>query len=78
MANKKTYIKAGDAGPYKAVTIDECPDANGNWTMRFANGTANGDTTQEPIATFYQLDVAESVARACNALGVISALYGVN
>ena len=32
--------------------IDECPDANGNWTLREADGTEHGDT-ETCIATVY-------------------------
>ena len=32
--------------------IDECPDANGNWTLREADGTEHGNT-ETCIATVY-------------------------
>lgn len=32
--------------------IDECPDANGNWTLREADGTKHGNT-ETCIATVY-------------------------
>jgi hypothetical protein len=41
--------------------IDDCPDAKGFWTIRTHDGTINGDTTQQPIATVYDLANAELI-----------------
>lgn len=41
--------------------VDECPDANGNWTIRIADGTPNGNTDENPIATVYGLALAERI-----------------
>lgn len=68
------HVGAGDAGYFKAVTIDDCPDADGNWTMRFADGTLHGDITVSPIATFYNKDIAEVFAKNWNALGQMVAM----
>ena len=37
-------------GPW---TVDDCPDADGYDTIRLADGTANGNTEAQPIATAY-------------------------
>ena len=71
MAN---HIKADDAGFLRAVTIDECPDANGNWTMRFADGTPNGNTEEEPLATFYNLETAKHFVAMNNGMGKLMQL----
>lgn len=34
-------------------TVDECEDANGNLTIRPSNGSRNGNTERQPIATVY-------------------------
>jgi hypothetical protein len=31
-------------------TVDECPDANGNFTIRPSDDTPNGNTVDNPIA----------------------------
>lgn len=41
--------------------VDECPDAYGNWTIRIADGSNNGNTEEEPVATVYGLSLAESI-----------------
>lgn len=33
--------------------VDPIPDANGNWTVRIADGSPNGNTEENPVATFY-------------------------
>ena len=35
------------------LQVDECPDANGCWTLRPHDGTPNGDLIAQPIATVY-------------------------
>lgn len=37
----------------KKVQIDECLDANGNITVRYWDGSPNGNTEAPVIATFY-------------------------
>ena len=37
-------------GPW---TVDDCPDADGYDTIRLADGTLNGNTEAQPIATAY-------------------------
>lgn len=45
-------------GPWK---VDECEDAHGHYTIRHADGTPNGDTQRQLIATVYYHDKEESV-----------------
>lgn len=46
---------------HENYVVDECPDANGHWTIRYADGSANGDTEREPIATVYNREDAENL-----------------
>lgn len=55
-----------DSRVYTKVKVDECPDANGHWTIRFDDGTPNGDTDQQPIATVYSKANADTIAAAIN------------
>ena len=41
------------------LIVDECLDANGFWTVRVADGTPSGNTQEQPVATFYDRDLAE-------------------
>lgn len=41
--------------------VDECPAADGNWTIRVADGTPNGNVEVEPVATVYGLALAERI-----------------
>jgi hypothetical protein len=41
--------------------IDNCPDAKGFWTIRPYDGTENGDTSQQPIATVADYDLAKLI-----------------
>jgi hypothetical protein len=36
------------------LIIDECPDAQGYSTLRFDDGTSNGDISDPPVATIYR------------------------
>lgn len=54
-------------------TIDECPDANGNTTIRTYDGTPNGDTEAEPIATVY----GEHAVLVCCAPRLLEALEAI-
>ena len=42
-------------------TVDECPDANGHWTIRLADGSPNGNTEAEPIATVFDRQEADFI-----------------
>lgn len=48
------------------LQIDECPDAMGNAILRLHDGTPNGDTESQPVATVYG-DHAERIAACVNA-----------
>lgn len=48
-------------------TVDECGDANGNTTIRLADGSANGDTDARPIATVYCPANAARIVACVNA-----------
>ncbi len=37
----------------KGWIVDPIQDANGHWTIRLADGTENGNTEAQPIATVY-------------------------
>jgi hypothetical protein len=49
------------------IVADACPDANGNTTVRVADGTEHGDTARQPIATVYNSDIADEMVTAFNA-----------
>ena len=46
--------------------IDDCPDANGYATIRVDDGTENGDTSKEPIATVFDWCNAEMIVHNHN------------
>ena len=48
-------------GPW---TVDGCPDAYGHATIRLADGTLNGNTEAQPIATAYNYAALIAEARA--------------
>lgn len=50
----------------KKWIVDECPDAHGNWTIRIDNGTPNGDTEADVVATVYGLALAETIVAEHN------------
>ena len=54
MRNKKIYV------------VDECPDANGFWTIREADGTPNGNIMKQPIATAYTKSNADLIVTVLN------------
>lgn len=61
-------------------TVDECPDAYGHWTIRIADGTPNGNTDEQPIATVYNLENAKQIVQEHNnlyAISISAALDGV-
>ena len=48
-------------------TVDECTDAKGFYTIRFADGTKHGDTeAYHPIATVYSEHFAHLIVQAVN------------
>lgn len=48
--------------------VDECADANGFATIRPDDGSANGDTDAQPLATVYDWNAARIMAAALRAL----------
>lgn len=55
-------LKPATPPPAAGLVVDPCPDAYGHWTIRVANGTENGDTEAQPIATVYSEDMADRLA----------------
>jgi hypothetical protein len=53
--------------------VDECSDASGNWTIRIDNGTPNGDTEAQVVATVYGLALAEHIVETHNKVLAIHA-----
>jgi hypothetical protein len=49
------------------IVVDECPDTNGHLTIRWADGSDNGDLERQPIATVYDMDDAQAIVDAWNA-----------
>jgi len=47
--------------------VDECPDANGHFTIRLDDGSGNGNIEAQPIATVPDLTTAESIVSNHNA-----------
>lgn len=58
-------------------TVDECPDASGFHTVRSADGTPNGNTEAEPIATVYEESDAALIAAAPDLLALVRKLCDV-
>lgn len=52
---------------FQPWVVDECPDANGHFTIRIADGSPNGDIEQQPIATVYDSDIADIIVTRHNA-----------
>ncbi len=50
------------------LQVDECPDANGNFTIRPYDGSPNGDIYADTIGTIYDKEQAELIVRTCNYL----------
>jgi hypothetical protein len=48
------------------LVADACLDADGFVTIRHADGTPNGDTDAQPVATVYDEDQANRIVRAVN------------
>jgi len=53
---------------------DECCAFSGHVTIRMADGTPNGDTDRQPIATVYDAADAPMVAAAPDAIAALRAL----
>lgn len=61
-------LRIGDVKKYKTGwQVDERSDAYGHWTIRFADGTENGDLNRQPIATVFSLNDAEEMVASHNA-----------
>lgn len=59
-------------------TVDECEDANGNLTIRPSDGSRNGNTERQPIATVYgSAPSANLMAAAPAMLAALQALVAV-
>ena len=56
-----------DAEKAELIKLDPCPDANGNATIRWDDGSENGNTEKQPIATVYDWDDAQGIVDAWNA-----------
>jgi len=56
------------------IVLDPIPDTNNNATLRWDDGSENGDTEKQPIATVYDWDDAQGIVEAWNACQ----LTGVN
>jgi len=52
------WVNLNDLCPW---VVDPCPDANGNWTIRVDDGSENGNTEREPIATAYSRSSADTI-----------------
>ena len=50
--------------------VDACPDANGFWTIRIADGTPSGNTSLQPIATVFSYQNAEMIIKSNNYLKI--------
>lgn len=57
--------------------VDECADANGFATIRPDDGSANGDTDAQPLATVYDWNAARIMAAAPAMLAALEASEGV-
>lgn len=56
------------------LSVDECPDALGFSTIRVADGSPNGDTDADVIATVYLDEFAPVIAEAPAMLAALQAL----
>ena len=50
----------------RKLIVDESPDALGFWTVRVDDDTPNGDLEEQPIATFFNLELANVMVAAYN------------
>lgn len=58
---------------FKNLIVDECEDANGQHTIRIADGSLNGDTERSCIATVYDTDYTNLFAAAPVMLAALKA-----
>lgn len=72
MSNTKTPTKTAHT-PVK-WWVDECPDASGFHTIRLADGSPNGDTSLQPVATVYEEEHAHLIASAPALLEALEAI----
>lgn len=49
------------------IKVDPCPAANGESTIRWDDGSENGNTERQPVATVYNEDDAQGIVDAWNA-----------
>ena len=49
------------------IIVDLCSAANGESTIRWADGSENGDTERQPVATVYDHNDAQGIVDAWNA-----------
>lgn len=49
---------------YSSLIVDQCEDAQGNITIRKNDGSENGDTDSQPVATVYEPEYAKIIAAA--------------
>jgi len=52
---------------FQKWVVDECEDANGHHTIRIADGTPNGNTVEQPIATVFDYEMAQFIVALQNA-----------
>lgn len=60
---------------YKSWQEDDCPDAHGHTTIRIADGTPNGNTEEQPIATVYDDGSARLIAAAPDLLASLREMF---
>lgn len=48
------------------LVVDPAPDARGFWTVRHADGSEHGDTDAQPVATFYDQNIADRMVHDHN------------
>lgn len=58
--------------------VDECPDANNFYTIRYRDDTKNGDITNDVIATVYKKEHAQLIVKLFNNRTVKKVLRKVN
>ena len=58
--------KKNAVSQFPQLQADECLNPNGFTTIRPYDGSPNGDTDKQPIATVYDPGHAQAIVRACN------------
>lgn len=51
---------------YSDWIVDNCPDAQGFWTIRLDDATLNGNTDSQPVATVFDRNIAELIVETHN------------